>query len=197
MSSLYNLTGRLSFVGTLTLTCLAAVALAMAFSGIAIDLAYPPTPSASFTVTASPLMRTDLRLNNGTVKPIDRIVLYVNGTVDLTSCFNWNTKQLFVMFVAEYKNSKFVRNELNLIDFIVKTPADAVLTIAEPSAKYPLDDIVLNQLADNPSVVVKVKYHAMTLSGWSPLRELTEAEGGIVRVPMPSEYRRQPGISYR
>eukprot|EP00744_Colponema_vietnamica_P019455 GILI01027517.1.p1 GENE.GILI01027517.1~~GILI01027517.1.p1 ORF type:complete len:197 (-),score=38.47 GILI01027517.1:96-608(-) len=159
----------------------------MAFSSVAIDLISPPNPVANISVITSELVRTKIQLNDGSSKPIDRIILYTNGTVDFTSCFNWNTKQLFVMFVAEYQTSTYKRNEITVMDAIITDKKDAILSINEPSAKYPLDDVALGQIVGNPTVVLKVKYHAMTYSGWSPIREVPN--GGMAVVPIPKQYR--------
>lgn len=40
----------------------------------------------------------------------DSLVTAIHGLADLTSLFNWNTKQLFVYLAAEYTNSQGVRD---------------------------------------------------------------------------------------
>jgi signal peptidase complex subunit 3 len=73
---------------------------------------------------------------------------------DLSSLFNWNTKQVFAYLVADYKTSKYVahpapptcadKQESNSVTFwdrIMNNPEEAKLQIYSGSQKYPFTDI--------------------------------------------------------
>ncbi|CAM6127140.1 unnamed protein product [Calypogeia fissa] len=62
------------------------------------------------------------RLNNGNDE--EKLTLNISG--DLRSVFTWNTKQLFVFVVAEYKTPKNQINQVSLWDLIVERKEDAL-----------------------------------------------------------------------
>ncbi|PFH37626.1 signal peptidase subunit protein [Besnoitia besnoiti] len=64
----------------------------------------------------------------------------LNINADLTSCFNWNTKQLFVYVVVRYETPKHSRNEVIIWDRIVTDPEDAILEFEGVMNSYPLRD---------------------------------------------------------
>ncbi|CBZ56038.1 putative signal peptidase complex subunit 3, related [Neospora caninum Liverpool] len=64
----------------------------------------------------------------------------LNIQADLTSCFNWNTKQLFVYVIVRYETPKNSRNEVIIWDHIITDPEDAVLGLEGVINKYPLRD---------------------------------------------------------
>lgn len=70
----------------------------------------------------------------------DQAHLALNIKADLSSCFNWNTKQLFLYVVAKYETPKNKRNEVILWDRVATHPQEATLELLNEMNKYPLRD---------------------------------------------------------
>ncbi|KAG0235426.1 hypothetical protein BGX31_004240 [Mortierella sp. GBA43] len=60
---------------------------------------------------------------------------------DLSSLFNWNTKQLFVYIVAEYSTPTHPKNEIVLWDAIIKSKSRAVIRKKNLASKYSVIDV--------------------------------------------------------
>ncbi|CAG8460880.1 17376_t:CDS:2, partial [Acaulospora morrowiae] len=60
---------------------------------------------------------------------------------DLTSLFNWNTKQLFVAVVAEYETKTHNSNQVVLWDTIIQSKEDAHIKEEELHNEYNFVDI--------------------------------------------------------
>ncbi|KAJ3065014.1 Signal peptidase complex subunit [Podochytrium sp. JEL0797] len=60
---------------------------------------------------------------------------------DLTPLFNWNTKQLFVMLVAEYETDSHEFNQVTLWDDIISSKDEAMLKLKRKKCEYPFSDI--------------------------------------------------------
>jgi signal peptidase complex subunit 3 len=71
---------------------------------------------------------------------VDRALLTFDMQADLTSVFNWNTKQLFCFIVAEYKSKSNDLNQVVMWDKVVASPAEAKLTLKNVFNKYMLVD---------------------------------------------------------
>eukprot|EP00758_Cryptobia_borreli_P009517 Tbor_TRINITY_DN5488_c0_g1::TRINITY_DN5488_c0_g1_i1::g.24819::m.24819/K12948/SPCS3, SPC3; signal peptidase complex subunit 3 len=192
----HDIITRVLFVITTTISMLAIAAGLLATSSIIIDIVTPPNPIVNFTAVSDDLYRAKSRGNNGDVAVIDRTIIYINGTFDFTSCFNWNTRLIFVMFVAEYKSKNFPRNEVTILDKTLTSVEDAKFDVLS-SAKYPFDDITSGTLVGNPTVNIILKFHTMMESGWSPFRIVPPESGGVVKVDMPKVYRAGTGELYQ
>ena len=59
---------------------------------------------------------------------------------DLTSLFDWNTKQLFLYVDAEYKSADGTANTVVVWDMIVRRKEDANVKVVSV-AKYPIKDL--------------------------------------------------------
>ncbi|CAG8441683.1 3126_t:CDS:10 [Ambispora leptoticha] len=68
---------------------------------------------------------------------------FVNMDIDadLTSLFNWNTKQLFVTVVAEYESETHDVNQIVLWDSVIRSKEDANITLKQLQNKYNFHDI--------------------------------------------------------
>ncbi|OLL25404.1 Microsomal signal peptidase subunit 3 [Neolecta irregularis DAH-3] len=60
---------------------------------------------------------------------------------DLTSLFNWNTKQLFIYVVASYPGSKYHANDVVIWDKIIKSKQRAKFSAPNLKEKYKVADI--------------------------------------------------------
>mmetsp|Transcript_8619 Transcript_8619/g.15950 ORF Transcript_8619/g.15950 Transcript_8619/m.15950 type:complete len:152 (+) Transcript_8619:131-586(+) len=71
----------------------------------------------------------DLRLNNVHYfkqhRRNDEMVLSFNMKSDLSSCFGWNTKQLFAYIKIVYETKKHGRNEVIVWDTIIRSREEA------------------------------------------------------------------------
>jgi hypothetical protein len=83
--------------------------------------------------------------------------IVLTPSADLTPLFNWNTKQLFIYFVAEYQTADYVRepcpgptqltarvqpvNQVVIWDRIVKRKADARINLSGAKNKYAFKEI--------------------------------------------------------
>jgi len=59
---------------------------------------------------------------------------------DLSSCFSWNTKQLFAYIKVVYETDKHVRNEVTVWDKVIKTTEDHKVVDEVFLSKYKLVD---------------------------------------------------------
>eukprot|EP01116_Phalansterium_solitarium_P009822 TRINITY_DN24139_c0_g1_i1.p1 TRINITY_DN24139_c0_g1~~TRINITY_DN24139_c0_g1_i1.p1 ORF type:complete len:203 (+),score=25.75 TRINITY_DN24139_c0_g1_i1:83-610(+) len=59
----------------------------------------------------------------------DQVVIYFDLKADLTTLFNWNTKQLFVYVTAEYSTPTNKFNQLIIWDKIIRSKDDAMLDL--------------------------------------------------------------------
>ncbi|KAI0267042.1 signal peptidase 22 kDa subunit [Gloeopeniophorella convolvens] len=86
-----------------------------------------------------------------------------NITADLTTLFNWNTKQLFVYLEAEYTNAKGVRNEVVFWDRIIRRKEDAVIAVSGKN-KYPFREVSAKFKGSTPANYT-LKYNLMPYVG--------------------------------
>eukprot|EP00920_Eleutheroschizon_duboscqi_P016006 GHVT01037542.1.p1 GENE.GHVT01037542.1~~GHVT01037542.1.p1 ORF type:complete len:118 (+),score=22.50 GHVT01037542.1:1819-2172(+) len=70
----------------------------------------------------------------------DRANTVFRLSADFSSCFNWNTKQLFVFVMATYSTPRNFRNEVVVWDQIVTDAKDAKIELEEQLNKYPILD---------------------------------------------------------
>ena len=82
-------------------------------------------------------VRTSRYYGSTNGKPKENVKIDFDLQTDLSSLFNWNTKQIFVYLTAEYENSKNTTfNELTLWDKIITNPTDSVLDLKNVKSKY-------------------------------------------------------------
>ncbi|TQS38810.1 hypothetical protein Golomagni_00676 [Golovinomyces magnicellulatus] len=129
---MHSTTLRLQNVFGFFTTVMFAVAILIASS----DLLIPRTPSASISLK-------DAQVINGrphyySVKKEQYAVIRFSLSTDLSSLFNWNTKQLFVYVTASWPNSTSteVCNEAVIWDTIITNPsADHLLNVGPATLK--------------------------------------------------------------
>jgi len=93
------------------------------------------------------------RTDGGTIDPLfvsllsttswcccKQAVLSFNMKSDLSSCFSWNTKQLFAYIKVVYETDKHVRNEVTVWDKVIKTTEDHKVVDEVFLSKYKLVD---------------------------------------------------------
>ncbi|CCE90933.1 signal peptidase complex subunit SPC3 TDEL_0C00440 [Torulaspora delbrueckii] len=78
---------------------------------------------------------------NGKPKQNSKIVFDIDA--DLSSLFNWNTKQIFVYLTAEYSGSegRDTLNEVTYWDKIITSKDDAQLSLHNAKSKYSVWDL--------------------------------------------------------
>jgi len=99
---------------------------------------------------------------------------------DLSSAFQWNTKQLFVYVVASYQTQKNSRNEVVLWDDIIVGKEDAKRITSEVN-EYPLRDQF--RLLKSRNVTVAFHYRYMPIVGF--MREVFVNKTSFIT---PAEY---------
>eukprot|EP00298_Acanthocystis_sp_HF-20_P025255 c37098_g1_i1.p1 GENE.c37098_g1_i1~~c37098_g1_i1.p1 ORF type:complete len:167 (+),score=52.86 c37098_g1_i1:34-534(+) len=85
----------------------------------------------------------DVTFNNIILNPnphIDEAYVQFDINADLRSFFTWNTKQLFVYVVAEYKTDNAVRNEVVLWDDIITNEPNSLINKKEVHSEYRFKD---------------------------------------------------------
>ncbi|PCH35854.1 signal peptidase subunit [Wolfiporia cocos MD-104 SS10] len=109
-----------------------------------------------------------------------------NVTADLTSLFNWNTKQLFLYVSAEYTNQQGVANEVVIWDQIVHREEDARISVAGRN-KYHFRELSASFRDVSPAFYT-LKYNVMPYVG-----VLTYGEAA--RTPNPVPFPEQQQLS--
>ncbi|RLV93407.1 Cysteine--tRNA ligase [Spathaspora sp. JA1] len=93
---------------------------------------------------------TDIKVNR---KPKENSKIKFDLDADLTSLFNWNTKQVFVYLTAEYPGkSEGSSNKVTYWDKIIKTKEDAKLHYVDQRSKYSVWDVEKSFRARNATV---------------------------------------------
>merc|ERR1711998_63352 len=112
----------------------------------------------------------DIAFNNIIVTPSkanDEAFVRFDLDADLTTAFTWNTKQLFVMVVAEYGTKTNARNEVVLWDDIITSEERALIQLKEVYSEYRFRDLGFGLRANNISL--SLKWMNMPCSGTSSL----------------------------
>merc|ERR1711965_303019 len=112
----------------------------------------------------------DIQFNNIILTPSkasDEAFVRFDLQGDLQSAFTWNTKQLFVMVVAEYQTDANVRNEVVLWDDIIGTKEKALIDEKEVYSEYRFRDQGFGLRSNN--ITLQLKYMEMPCSGLSKL----------------------------
>ncbi|PAV15083.1 signal peptidase [Pyrrhoderma noxium] len=109
-----------------------------------------------------------------------------NVSADLTSLFNWNTKQLFVYVQAEYTSADGTQNEIVIWDRIVRRKEDAFIKVSNGRPKYPLRDMARTFKNASPANYT-LKYNLMPHVG---VLTYGEAARTVEPVPFPAAQKR-------
>lgn len=120
----------------------------------------------------------DLTVNNQLKS--DQMNIQFHIKTDLTSAFQWNTKQLFVYVVCSYQTQKNKFNEVVVWDRIIEKAEDAIID-QNVVNKYPLRDQY--RLLKTRNVTLQLRYRYMPIVGI--MKEYFVAESSFTT---PSEY---------
>ncbi|KAI8362141.1 signal peptidase 22kDa subunit [Mortierella sp. GBAus27b] len=125
----------LAFSISATFALLAAIALSSLF--------IPSNPSGSVTLNSLEVLtgRYDRTWFDYKTRDNEFAHTMIKVDADLSSLFNWNTKQLFVYIVAEYSTPTHPKNEIVLWDAIIKSKSRAVIRKKNLASKYSVIDV--------------------------------------------------------
>ncbi|KAG4301907.1 hypothetical protein PCANB_002052 [Pneumocystis canis] len=88
-----------------------------------------------------------------------------NIDTDITSLFNWNTKQVFIYIVASYASSKnYPHNEIILWNYIIRNKKDAIIQIKNQKNIFAFNDI--EGSFANKNVTLSMHYNIMPHVGF-------------------------------
>ncbi|RIA85926.1 signal peptidase 22kDa subunit [Glomus cerebriforme] len=130
---MYNLAQRANAIFAFAMTVQFGLLLSIAIS--------------SLYLTSNPIGKVDVRelniwLYNYDNKETEFAFIEMNLDADLTSLFNWNTKQLFVAVIAEYETKSHDLNQVVLWDSIIQSKEDAhIKEVKVRNEKYDFVDI--------------------------------------------------------
>lgn len=142
-----NYFNRINAVLCTFIACLSLVALFNYGS----SYLFPHSP----TGTLENIKIYDMTVNNYLQCDESNISMTINA--DLSSAFNWNTKQLYVYVTGSYTTLKNVRNEVTIWDTIV-TESDAVFKLKNELNKYSLRDEARLLRGRDVELILKYKY---------------------------------------
>jgi len=173
MHSIYQ---RINGISALLSSCLIALLAAIALSGLAIQI-YRGEPTGALQV--KPLRVMKGRSENFGGKKQEFAFYQFDYEGDLTSLFDWNTKQLFLYLSAEYVNEQGAKNDVVLWDRIVRRKKDAKIRIKGAKNKYRFRELSRSFEGSTP-VNFTLKYNLMPYVG-----VLTFGEIGRTAEPLP------------
>ena len=109
-------------------------------------------------------------------------VLKFDLDVELSKLFTWNTKQIFVYIVAEYKTKKHPTNKVVIWDTVIDQAdrMDADFFIENLEAKYPLNDVA--DSLDNVDVTLSVNWEITPVLGVFTLHGGKEVHSANVKI---------------
>jgi signal peptidase complex subunit 3 len=177
----HSISARVNFLFSITLTTMATCAGLMAGTSILLDFINPCRPTGHIRAQHSGQAFTSW--DGHPLAPQHRrhrhyVGIELGIDADFTSCFNWNTKQLFVYAVAEYETAEYQRNEITLWDSIITTTNDAKFSLPK-AIEYRFQDVATS-LAVGTNVTIKLHYHIMSQSGWTFMRTVDQADTSFV-----------------
>lgn len=94
---------------------------------------------------------------------VDRAVLSFDLKADLSSAWHWNTHQVFVFLVAEYKTDDDRLHEVVIWDRIVMSKEKMILKETNEFVKYPL--VARGPDLRGRDVTLKLKWDHMPITG--------------------------------
>ncbi|KAF8507470.1 signal peptidase 22kDa subunit [Hysterangium stoloniferum] len=154
MHSIYQ---RINGISALLSSCLLALLGAIALSSLAIQ-ATRPTPEGVLEI--KPLKVFKGQAEHFRHKKEEFAFYQFDYEGDLTSLFDWNTKQLFVYLTAEYVNAQGVKNDVVIWDRIVRRKKDAKLRIRKAKNKYRFKELSTSFKGVSPANFT-LKYNLM------------------------------------
>jgi hypothetical protein len=185
---------RVNTIGSLALVLIGGCAMVMAtISYLRIEHFAPPRPPGRMAiaqgrvgaaVVTHPLLHTATQL-------VEAAELLLDVDADFTSVFDWNTKQIFVFVVGEFATKEWPFNEVTLYDHII-TSVDEARLVVRRHAEYHLAHIESRGLGGNGNVTLRLKYHVMTHSGLTHLRDIPEATLSFPLPPQGRQFRTEP-----
>ncbi|KAF8472989.1 signal peptidase 22kDa subunit [Russula ochroleuca] len=168
MHSIYARVNNVSAtISTIVMVLLGAMALS--------SFVFNPHPTGSLEVTSVKVFAGETRRYPH--RRQEYAFVTFNITADLSSLFNWNTKQLFVYLEAEYTNAKGVRNEVVFWDRIVRRKEDAVMAVSGKN-KYPFRDVSA-KFKGSTAANYTLKYNLMPFVGILTYGEAARVMGPI------------------
>jgi len=106
---------------------------------------YPVAPTAEVDIRNVKVMKGRQTQMYYQAKQQEFAQITFDLDADLTSLFNWNTKQVFaylsVVYPGRVKGSKYSDNEAVIWDAIIQSPKSANLHMENKRAKYNINDI--------------------------------------------------------
>ncbi|CAG8769537.1 27979_t:CDS:2, partial [Racocetra persica] len=157
---MYNLLQRanaiFAFSMTVTFGVLGAIALVTPF--------LPSSPSAQINIKNIQVISYDYMSQGES----EFAFVKLNLDADLTSLFNWNTKQLFVSVIAEYETKSHNINQVVLWDSIIQSKDEALIKVSDLHNEYNFVDITTSFRQVNASYSLYwdvMPYVGMLMSG--------------------------------
>jgi hypothetical protein len=184
---MFSVRSRGNVIFSYAVMVLGYCALGMAVISIATGFIHPPAATASVKPAVVRMGRA--RFPH---KLVDRAVIFVDGHADFTSAFTWNTKQVYVALLVEYATEKYNRNEITVYDHIIEDRSAAQVNFTR-AVEYYCDDIEANTLSGR-TATLRVKYHVMSYSGYSPMYEISSAATPFT---FPTTYMFEEPVRYR
>ncbi|KIJ49347.1 hypothetical protein M422DRAFT_224970 [Sphaerobolus stellatus SS14] len=173
MHSIYQ---RINGISALLSSCLLALLGAIALSSLAIQT-YRGPPAGALEVTPLSVVRG--RAENFGKKKQEFAFYKFDYEGDLTSLFDWNTKQLFLYLSAEYINEQGAKNDVVIWDRIIRRKKDAHVRVRGAKNKYRFRELSRSFEGASP-VNFTLKYNLMPYVG-----VLTFGEIGSTSEPIP------------
>ncbi|KAI9342527.1 signal peptidase 22kDa subunit [Obelidium mucronatum] len=136
-TSLNRLNAVTSFFSSVFFGVLAVVAI----TGPAL-LYSASTPSVNVNMAKASVKMGRLGYYYDQKKPLTELAtVHFDLNADLSPLFNWNTKQLFVFLVAEYRTDSHNFNQVTLWDDIITSKEESTIKLKRKKCKYLLSDI--------------------------------------------------------
>jgi len=150
------------------------VLLTAALASYATSFFFPQTPVVDLRI-GSPFVRKAVGFGS------DQASITFDLQADLTSLFNWNTKQLFLFITAEYETSKNKVNQVVVWDKLILDKESAVLNLEKAIGKYMLVDQGFGLRSNK--IKFTLYWDLLPITGLNSV-----GSAGTVSVAFPSEY---------
>ncbi|KAI0929776.1 hypothetical protein AcW1_008630 [Taiwanofungus camphoratus] len=175
---MHTIYARINNVSAFLSSCLMVLLAAIALS----SFIFTADPKGELTVASVQVVPGNARRYAN--KQQEFAFINFNITTDLSSLFNWNTKQLFLYLSAEYTNKQGVVNEVVIWDRIVRQREDAHLAVVGRN-KYVFRELSAS-FRNIPPANYTLKYNIMPHVG-----VLTYGEAARTSEPVPFPDQRQ------
>ena len=120
----------------------------------------------------------------------DQVKFDFDLSLDLTTEYNWNVKQIYLFVVATYETKKNQKNEVVVYDNILKDFKDLKFKISKSKVKYALRDEFQGTLSD-VEITLSVRYQVMPIFGLLRIKELPDK----TKFRVPQEYNKDAATS--